>query len=69
LGHLVGGGDVPAAELLRTAAFSGMVHAVALIALATIAERRNRPGPLLTLTAWCFVAGIFCSASASLRWR
>jgi uncharacterized membrane protein YgdD (TMEM256/DUF423 family) len=56
--HLVGG-DVRAAELLRTGALYGMVHAAALVAMAAIADHRDRPGLVLIIAGWCFVAGIF----------
>lgn len=51
--------DARAAELLRTGALYGMVHAVALLAAAVLAERRARPSLLLAITGWSFAAGIF----------
>jgi uncharacterized membrane protein YgdD (TMEM256/DUF423 family) len=56
--HLANG-DARAAELLRTGALYGMVHAVALLATAAIAERRDRKSLLLAITGWSFAAGIF----------
>ena len=53
------GGHPGAAALLRTGALYGMVHAAALLALATIAERGGRPVLLLAIAGWSFVAGIF----------
>ena len=52
-------GDPRAAELLRTGALYGMVHAVALLAAAAIAERDDRPRLLSAIAGWSFVAGIF----------
>ncbi len=52
-------GDAPTAELLRTGALYGMVHAAALLAVAALAERNDRPGLLLRIAGWSFVAGIF----------
>jgi uncharacterized membrane protein YgdD (TMEM256/DUF423 family) len=52
-------GDARAAGLLRTGALYGMVHAVALLAAAAMAERRNRPGAMLTVAGWSFIIGIF----------
>ncbi len=56
--HLAAG-DARAAELLRTGALYGMVHAVALVAVAAIAERHDRSGPALIMAGWSFVVGIF----------
>lgn len=53
------GGDARAAELLRTGALYGMVHAAALLAVAALAERNVRPGLALTIAGWSFAAGIF----------
>jgi uncharacterized membrane protein YgdD (TMEM256/DUF423 family) len=47
-----------AAELLRTGALYGMVHAAALIAVAAMAESRGRPGLALTVAGWSFAAGM-----------
>jgi uncharacterized membrane protein YgdD (TMEM256/DUF423 family) len=56
--HLAGA-DARAAELLRTGALYGMVHAAALLAVAAMAERNHRPGILLIIAGWGFAAGIF----------
>ena len=56
--HLANG-EPRVAELLRTGALYGMVHAVALLAVAAIAARSARPRLLLAIAGWCFVAGIF----------
>ncbi|HXC12521.1 MAG TPA: DUF423 domain-containing protein [Stellaceae bacterium] len=55
--HLANG--EPRAELLRTGALYGMVHAVALLAVAAIAARSMGPRLLLAIAGWGFVAGIF----------
>ena len=47
-----------AAELLRTGALYGMVHAAALIALTAIAQSRGRLGLALTVAGWSFAAGM-----------
>ena len=46
------------AALLRTGALYGMVHAVALIAVAATAEARNRLEHPLTVAGWGFAAGM-----------
>jgi uncharacterized membrane protein YgdD (TMEM256/DUF423 family) len=46
------------AELLRTGAHYGMVHAAALIAVTAIAQSRDRLGPALTVAGWSFAAGM-----------
>lgn len=51
--------DARAAELLRTGALYGMVHAAALLGVAALAERRIRPSLTLAITGWSFAAGIF----------
>jgi uncharacterized membrane protein YgdD (TMEM256/DUF423 family) len=56
--HLAAG-DPRAAELLRTGALYGMVHAAALLAAAAIAERDDRPSLLSAIAGWSFAAGIF----------
>ncbi len=56
--HLASG-DPRGAELLRTGALYGMVHAAALVALTALAGHRDRLGLLLIIAGWCFVAGIF----------
>jgi uncharacterized membrane protein YgdD (TMEM256/DUF423 family) len=47
-----------AAELLRSGALYGMVHAAALIALAAIARSRGPVGLALTIAGSSFAAGI-----------
>src|SRR5690349_5674174 len=47
-----------AAELLRTGALYGMVHAAALIAVTAIAQPRGRLGLALTVAGWSFAAGM-----------
>jgi uncharacterized membrane protein YgdD (TMEM256/DUF423 family) len=51
-------GNPHAAELLRTGAVYGMVHAAALVATAAIAERSERPRLLLAIAGWSFLAGL-----------
>jgi uncharacterized membrane protein YgdD (TMEM256/DUF423 family) len=54
--HLTG--DPKAAELLRTGALYGMVHAVALIAVIALAQGREpRRGPA-SVAGWSFAWGI-----------
>jgi uncharacterized membrane protein YgdD (TMEM256/DUF423 family) len=55
--HLVAQ-DGHAAELLRTGALYGMVHAAALVGLSAIAERRDRPSIPLCVAGWCFAGGL-----------
>jgi len=50
--------DARAAELLRTGALYGMVHAAALLAVAAMAEPRGRPDLLLAIAGWSFAAGL-----------
>jgi uncharacterized membrane protein YgdD (TMEM256/DUF423 family) len=47
-----------AAELLRSGALYGMVHAAALIAVAAIAESRGPIGLALTIAGWGFAVGM-----------
>jgi uncharacterized membrane protein YgdD (TMEM256/DUF423 family) len=47
-----------AAELLRSGALYGMVHATALIAVTAIAQSGDRIGLALTVAGWSFVAGV-----------
>jgi uncharacterized membrane protein YgdD (TMEM256/DUF423 family) len=54
--HLPGGER--AAELLRTGAVYGMVHAAALIAVTAIAQCRDRLGLALTIVGWSFAGGM-----------
>jgi uncharacterized membrane protein YgdD (TMEM256/DUF423 family) len=53
--HLAAGGT---AELLRTGALYGMVHAVALIAVAAMAETLAGPGLALIIAGWGFTVGM-----------
>jgi uncharacterized membrane protein YgdD (TMEM256/DUF423 family) len=53
-----GGIGVRAAELLRTGALYGLVHAAALLAAAAAAERRSRLGLALGVAGSAFAAGI-----------
>src|SRR5689334_1587169 len=46
------------AELLRTGALYGMVHATALIAVTGLAQSRDRLGLALTIAGWSFAAGM-----------
>jgi uncharacterized membrane protein YgdD (TMEM256/DUF423 family) len=56
--HLAGG-EPHAAELLRTGALYGMVHAAVLVGTAALAERRERPRLLLAIAGWSFALGIW----------
>jgi uncharacterized membrane protein YgdD (TMEM256/DUF423 family) len=56
--HLAVGGGAREADLLRTGAIYGMVHAAALVALAAIVEHRDPPGALWVIAGWSFVIGI-----------
>jgi uncharacterized membrane protein YgdD (TMEM256/DUF423 family) len=53
-----GGFDAHAVELLRIGALYGLVHAAALLALTTAAERRERLGFTLGIAGSAFAAGI-----------
>ena len=46
------------AELLRTGALYGMVHAAALVAVTALAQSRGRLGRALTAAGWSFAAGM-----------
>src|SRR5260370_5191892 len=46
------------AELLRSGALYGMVHAAALIAVTAIAQPRSRLGLALTIAGWSFAGGM-----------
>jgi uncharacterized membrane protein YgdD (TMEM256/DUF423 family) len=46
------------AELLRTGALYGMVHAAALIAVMAMAQSRDRFGLALTVAGWSFAVGM-----------
>ena len=47
-----------AAELLRTGALYGMVHAAALIAVTAMAQSPGRLGLALTIAGWSFAGGM-----------
>ena len=51
--------DPRAAELLRTGALYGMVHAAALTAVAAMAGHRDRPDLAVIVAGRCFVTGVF----------
>jgi uncharacterized membrane protein YgdD (TMEM256/DUF423 family) len=72
--HLAGG-DPRAAELLRTGALYGMVHAAALIALIALAQGREPRRGAAAVAGWSFSAGIvlfsgslFALAASEVRW-
>ena len=46
------------AELLRSGALYGMVHAAALTAVTAMAQSRGRLGLALTIAGWSFAAGM-----------
>jgi uncharacterized membrane protein YgdD (TMEM256/DUF423 family) len=50
--------DVGTAELLRTAALYGMVHAASLLGVAALAERREQTGAALAVAGWGFALGL-----------
>jgi uncharacterized membrane protein YgdD (TMEM256/DUF423 family) len=54
----IAGGDARAAGLLRTGALYGMVHAAALLAIASLDRRGDRPDLLLVIAGSGFAAGI-----------
>jgi uncharacterized membrane protein YgdD (TMEM256/DUF423 family) len=54
--HLAGG-EPHSAELLRTGALYGMVHAAALVGTAALTERRERPRLLMAIAGWSFAVG------------
>ena len=63
------------AELLRTGALYGMVHAAALIGVAGFVGARDRPGAPLLTAGWSFAAGmtlfsvsLFALALTGNRW-
>jgi glycosyltransferase involved in cell wall biosynthesis/uncharacterized membrane protein YgdD (TMEM256/DUF423 family) len=71
--HLTG--DPRAAELLRTGALYGMVHAAALIALMALAQGREPRRGAAAVAGWSFAAGIvlfsgslFALAASEARW-
>ncbi len=47
-----------AAELLRSGALYGMVHAAALIAVSAMTQSRDRLGLALTIAGWSFAVGM-----------
>jgi uncharacterized membrane protein YgdD (TMEM256/DUF423 family) len=64
-----------AAELLRTGALYGMVHAAALIAVTGMAQSRGRPGLPLAIAGCSFAVGmslfsvsLFALALTGSRW-
>jgi uncharacterized membrane protein YgdD (TMEM256/DUF423 family) len=68
-------GSEQAAELLRTAALYGMVHATALIAVAAMAQFRGKMALPLAVAGWCFAGGtllfvmsLFALALTGSRW-
>src|SRR2546425_2457786 len=72
--HLAGE-DPRAAELLRTGALYGMVHAAALIALIALAQGREPRRGAAAVAGWSFAAGIvlfsgslFALAASEARW-
>jgi uncharacterized membrane protein YgdD (TMEM256/DUF423 family) len=54
--HLAGG-EPHSAELLRTGALYGLVHAAALVGTAALTERRERPRLLMAIAGWSFAVG------------
>ena len=46
------------AELLRTGALYGIVHAAALIAVSAIGETSDRPDPALIISGWGLAGGM-----------
>lgn len=67
--------DARAAELLRTGALYGMVHAAALVALIALAQGREPRRGAAAVAGWSFAVGIvlfsgslFALAATDLRW-
>ena len=67
--------DPRAAELLRTGATYGMVHATALIAIIALAQGREPRRGAAAIAGWSFAAGIvlfsgslFALAGSEARW-
>jgi uncharacterized membrane protein YgdD (TMEM256/DUF423 family) len=56
------------AELLRTGAIYGMVHATALIAVVALAQGREPRRGAAAVAGWSFAPASCCSAAASMRW-
>ena len=50
--------DGHSADLLRTGALYGLVHAAALLGVSAIAERRGRPNLALAIAGWSFAGGL-----------
>jgi uncharacterized membrane protein YgdD (TMEM256/DUF423 family) len=69
------GADARAAELLRTGALYGMVHAAALIAVIGLAQGREPRRGAAAVAGWSFALGIvlfsgslFALAATEARW-
>ena len=62
--HLAGS-EAQAADLLRSGASYGTVHAAALVGIAALAVRNERANLLWSIAGWSFAAGI-CLFSFSL---
>ena len=67
--------DARAADLLRTGALYGMVHAAALVALIALAQGREPRRGAAAVAGWSFALGIvlfsgslFALAAVDLRW-
>jgi uncharacterized membrane protein YgdD (TMEM256/DUF423 family) len=67
--------DPKSAELLRTGALYGMVHAAALIAVIALAQGREPRRGAAAIAGWSFALGIvlfsvglFALAAGALRW-
>jgi uncharacterized membrane protein YgdD (TMEM256/DUF423 family) len=67
--------DPKAAELLRTGALYGMVHAAALVGLIGLAQGREPRRGAVVVAGWSFAAGIvlfsfslFALAAGAARW-
>lgn len=67
--------DPKAAELLRTGALYGMVHAAVLVALIALAQNREPRRGIAVVAGWSFAAGIvlfsfslFALAAGAPRW-
>jgi uncharacterized membrane protein YgdD (TMEM256/DUF423 family) len=72
--HLAG--EPKTAELLRTGAFYGIVHATALVAIGALVEGQA-PRPVATIAGWSFALGLvlfsfslfaLAAASGGARW-
>jgi len=68
-------GDPRTAELLRTGALYGMVHAVALIAVIGLAQGREPRRGAAAVAGWSFAVGIalfsgslFAMAASGVQW-